>query len=237
MKKTIAILAILISISGSVNSQTFNGKQFASDLFLIDEYIKRQAKGISFQDTDLYTGTPYNNPSYLPGNIYKEGQLLAENVPIRYNAIADEMEIKERFDVSDDEAKVLTKSPDIFVKINSQIFVFVPYQGGIEEGGYFEVLYEGSQVDLYKKHIKDFSEEKKATSSLTRDVPANFKDEPVYYMVTKKGKFYEFPNSRNRKFKVFGDKEKAVKQYVKENRLDLNAEKDLLRTVKYFETI
>ncbi|GEQ84499.1 hypothetical protein ULMS_00070 [Patiriisocius marinistellae] len=235
MKKIIIILAIILT--GNISAQSFNGKQFASDLFLMDEYIKRQSKGISFADTDTYTGTPYNNASFLPGSIYKDGKLLAENVALRYNAIADEMEVKEKLTSPDDDAKVLTKSPDIFVKIVSTIFVFVPYQGGIEEGGYFEVIYEGSQVDFYKKIIKDFDEEKKATSSLTRDIPASFSDEPEYFLVTKVGKFYQFPNSRNKKLKVFGDKEKQVKKYVKEKRLDLNKEKDLLKAIKYFETI
>ncbi|MGJ8665725.1 MAG: hypothetical protein ACSHW7_05120 [Patiriisocius sp.] len=236
MKKIILSLVILVMMAPTVKAQ-FDGKKFTSDLFILDEYIKRQNKDINFEDKDSYTGTPYNNESYLPGNIYKDGKLLAENIAIRYNAIADEMEIKEGLNTSDDDAKVLTKSPDIFVKIVSQIFVFVPYQGGIEEGGYFEVLHEGNQVDLYKKHIKDFDEAKKATSSITRDVPAKFSDEPVYYLVTKTGKFYQFPNSRNRKLKVFGDKEKMMKSFVKDNRLDLNVEKDLLRAVRHYEKL
>ncbi len=236
MKKILLLLIVVLSITQVTYSQ-FSSKRFTSDLFILDEYIKRQNKDINFKDTKTYTGTPYNNPSFLLGSIYKEGKLLAENVALRYNAIADEMEVKENLTSNDDDAKVLTKSQDIFVKIGLDIFVFVPYQGGIEEGGYFEVIYEGTQIDFYKKHIKDFDEAKKATSTITRDVPAKFTDDPEFYLVTKTGKFYQFPKSRGKKLKVFGDKEKEMKKWVKSNNIDVNSEKDLLRAVKYFEKL
>jgi hypothetical protein len=239
MKKL--IIAILIVTTSPVLSQSFNSaanaRAFTSDLFILDEYIKRQNKDVNFKDTKSYKGTPYNHPNFLPGNIYKEGKLLAENIAVRYNAIADEMEVKETIASPEEDARVLTKSPDVYVKILNDIFVFVPYQGGIEEGGYFEVLQEGKKIALYKKQIKDFTPEKKATSSITKKVPAQFKDKPVYYLVTKNGKFYQLPRSRNKKLKVFGEKEKEMKKYVKTNDLNLNEEKDLLRAVTHFDTL
>lgn len=237
MKKL--IIAILLVTVSPVLAQNFNSaanaRAFASDLFILDEYIKRQNKDVNFKDTKSYKGTPYNHPNFLSGNIYKEGSLLAENIAIRYNAIADEMEVKETIASPEEDARVLTKSPDIYVKILKDIYVFVPYQGGIEEGGYFEVLQEGKTVAVYKKHIKDFTPSKKATSSLTKEVPANFKDKPIYYLVTKEGKFYQMPKSRSKKLKVFKEKQKDVKKYVKEKNLDLNKEEDLLKAVRFFD--
>lgn len=235
MKKLIIISILVFLGANQVFAQGYYQKQFTSDLFILDEYIKRQNKGIDFKDTKSYTGTPYNHPSYLTGNVYRNNELLATNVALRYNAIADEMEIKESITSSDDDAKVLTKSPDIFVKIMDDIFVFVPYQGGVEGGGYFEVLYEGKKVDLFKKHVKSFSKGKKATSSITRDVPAKFVDKPVYYLVMKNGKFYELPSSRNKKIKVFGEHQDLMKDYVKDNDLDLNDEEDLRKAVLFFD--
>jgi len=231
MKKLLIFSILAIIGTHQVIAQGFYQKQFTSDLFILDEYIKRQNKGIDFKDTKSYTGTPYNNPSYLSGNVYRNNELLATDVALRYNAIADEMEIKESLTTDDEEAKVLTKSSDIFVKIENDIFVFAPYQGGVEGGGYFEVLFEGKKVDLFKKHVKSFKKGQKATSSITRDVPAKFIDKPIYYLVMKNGKFYELPTSRNKKIKVFGEHQNIVKQYVQENQLDLNDEQDLKRVV------
>ncbi|QNJ97842.1 hypothetical protein [Constantimarinum furrinae] len=243
MKKNIVILTVIIIGSlSSITAQHFDTpygtRQFTNDLYQLDEYIKRQDQGINYDDTDSYRGTPYNTPSYLPGNVYNGSDLLATNVALRYNAMADEIEIKESVTTPDDEAKVLTKSPDIFVKINNKdIFVFAPYKGGIEGGGYFQILHEGDRYDLFKKHVKEFTPAKTASTSITRDTPAKFKDRPVYYIVTKDGKFYELPTSRNKKLKVFGENQDLVKDYVSQNQLDLNEENDLVRVIKYYNTI
>ena len=230
-------LALLICVSTASIAQQFDGKVFTSDLFRVDEFIKRQDKNVDYTNTNEYQGTPYNHPSFLNGNIYKNDELLATNVAIRYNAVADELEIKESLTKPDSEAKLLTKSPDIFVKIMKDIYIFAPYKGGIEGGGYFQVLFEGEKVDLYKKLKKNFKPKQKASSSITRDVPAKFSDDITYYLADKNGKFFEMPSSRNKKIKVFGKSAKEIKEYVKDNGLDLNDEKDLLRAVKYYDTL
>ncbi len=242
MKKRTLIIAFLIA--GGLYEAAAQGfanptstRQFTNDLYQLDEYIKRQSGEIDFTDTDSYTGTPYNNPAYLPGNVYKGKELLATNVALRYNAIADEMEIKESLVSDDEDAKVLTKAPDIYVKIVNDIYVFVPYQGGIEGGGYFQVLFEGQKYDLFKKMKKDFTPAKKATTSITRDIPAKFKDDPIYYIVTKSGKFYELPSNKKKKLKVFSDNMDLVKDYVNDNGLDLNDENDLLRVIRYYDGV
>ena len=236
MKKIILTLTICVLTLNTAIAQ-FDAAMFVSDAFLLDTYIKRQNKGINFKDTKSYKGTPYNNPNYLLGNIYKEGKLLANNIAIRYNAVADEMEVKQNPSDSDDDARVLTKSQDIYVKIIDAIYVFVPYQGGIEKGGYFQVIFEGNNIALYKKHVKDFHPEKKATSSITKTLPAVFKDKPVYYLVTKKGTFYQMPKSKSKKLKVFGEKQNKMKDFTKQNSLDLNKEQDLLTAIKYYDTL
>ena len=235
--KKIIMTVVLCVITLNTTTAQFDAAMFVSDVFLLDNYIKRQNKDVNFKDTKTYKGTPYNNPSFLLGNIYKEGKLLADNLAIRYNAVADEMEVKQILNSDDENARVLTKSQDIYVKIVDDIYVFVPYQGGVENGGYFQVIFEGSQIALYKKHIKDFKPEKKATSSITKTLPPVFKDKPVFYLVTKSGKFYQMPKSRSKKLKVFGEKQNQMKAFTKQNNLDLNKQEDLLTAVKYYDSL
>ena len=161
MKKALITIVLCSLAFNTLTSQSFNSALFVSDVLLLDNYIKRQNKDVNFEETKTYKGTPYNNPKYLYGKIYKEGVLLVDKVAIRYNAIADEMEVKQTTDTDNQDARALTKSQDIYVKIVDDIYVFVPYQGGIENGGYFQVIFEGDQIALYKKHVKDFSPEKK----------------------------------------------------------------------------
>ena len=239
MKKLI-LIAIVLCMSITVTAQDFGDnygiRQFTNDLYQLDEYIKRQNKGIDFDETESYTGTPYNHPSYLMGNVYKNDSLWANNIALRYNAMADEMEIKESLTTDDSEAKVLTKSPDVYVKIVNDIYIFAPYKGGIEGGGYFQVLFEGNKIGLFKKPKKKFTKAKKASTSITRDLPASFKDKPVYYIVDKSGKYFELPSSRSKKLKVFGSNKDAIKKYVGEKDLDLNVERDLIRVIKHYDT-
>lgn len=239
MKKSFPILKIcfVLFFCGSVTAQSnYDTNFFTSSLFQVDEFIKRQDKFVDYEDKKSYTGTPYNNDSFLLGNVYQNKELLATNVALRYNAVADEMEIKESLTSSDDDARVLTKSPEIFVKILQDIYIFAPYKGGVEGGGYFHVLHEGNKIDLYKKLKKDFTPEKKATTSITRDVPAKFSDDITYYLASKDGKFFELPKSRGKKLKVFGKNKNDIKKYAQDKRLDINQEKDLLKIVKYYDT-
>ena len=239
--KKLVVIVLFFCFTLSAFSQTVNNvyanRQFASDLFQMDEYIKRQSKGVEYSETDTYTGTPYNNPNFLIGNIYKDNELWATNIAIRYNAMEDEMEIKESLDSPDEDARVLTKSPDIFVKILSDIFIFAPYKGGIEGGGYFEVLQEGDKFDLYKKWGKKYKPAVAANTTLTKDIKANFKDDPVYYLVNKKGVFFELPDSKNKKLKALVKEAPEMKSYVKKYDLNLNEEKDLIRAIKYFNSL
>lgn len=235
MKKIILGLAIAILGTTTLNAQYWD-KQFTSNLLMLDEYIKRNEKGISFDNTNTYIGTPYNNPDYLNGNVYKSDKLLATNVALRYNCIADEMEIKENLDAPSNSARVLTKSEDVYAKIANNIFVFVPYQGGIENGGYFEVLFEGNQIQLYKKHIKKFTAARKATNTLTSGSKAKFEDRPEYYIVTRTGKFYLLPDSDKRKLKVFGINKDLIKDYMTTNSLDLSQEADLIKVIMFYDS-
>lgn len=196
-----------------------------------------QDKFVDYKDTASYSGTPYNNPSFLSGNVYENNKLLAKNVALRYNAIADEIEVKESLETPITKARPLTKSPDVFVKIMNDIFIFAPYRGGIEGGGYFQVLYEGDRISVFKKLNKKFYPAKLAKTSITRGVPAKFEDKPVYFLVSKNGKFYQLPSSKSKKLKVFGKNQEFIKKFVEKNRLNLNNEKDLIETIIYFNSL
>lgn len=237
MKKYI-ILLILFSIgSSSLRAQEPQTRRFVNGLYQLDEFIKMQDKFVDYKDMASYTGTPYNNPSFLLGNVYENKKLLARNVALRYNAVADEIEVKESLETPMSKAKPLPKSPDIFVKIVNDIFVFVAYLGGIENGGYFQVLHEGDKIDVFKKLNKKFYPAKPAKTSITRDILARFEDNPVYYLVSKNGKFYELPPSRSKKLKVFGKNQEVIKRFISKNKLNLNYEEDLIETIVYFNSL
>jgi len=238
MKKTIVLSIVLCAITtiGFTQNHALT-RQLTSDLYLVDEYIQRGDKGMSYMDSKDYIGTPYNNESYLPGKVYGDDVVLMSDIAIRYNVIEDEMEIKESLSTPDNEAKALVKSADIFVKIVNDIFVFVPFEGDDENGGYFQVIEEGGQASLFKKLKKKFTKAQIATSSITRDVPAKFKDDNEYFVVNSLGKFTELPSSKKKALLLFGDKKDQIKEFMKKSNLQFDEEADLIRIFKYYNSI
>lgn len=237
MKKFLILSIVMCSLySMTINAQ-YKTRQSINELYQVDEYIKRQGKGDRFKLPDNFKGSPYNDPNYLLGNVYKENALWATDVAMRYNAVADEIEIKEALSSTDEDARVLPRHPDIFVKIENEIFVFVPFQGSIEDGGYFHILFEGKKLDLYKKIIKEVIPGRKASNSLTKDIPTEFRDKSQYFLVTKSGRFYQLPDQRSKKFDIFGKNKQLVENYVDENKLDIENDQDLVKIVKFYDGI
>ena len=115
----------------------------------IDINQKSLAFGLTEAQFDAIKNEAYANPTFVKGNIYQEDQLAKNDVLMRYNAYADEIEIKKNN--FEEDYSALIKDPNIFVKIGSDLYVFVPFEGSKEKGGYFNVLSDGKTYDLYKK--------------------------------------------------------------------------------------
>lgn len=234
MKTFVLTIIAIIGFQSMVAQQTIQQKQV--------EYLLqfKYQKTTTFENIDLetlnYIGSPYTNDNYLAGEIYHKNKLVAENVPLRYNALVDEMEFKPNFETSDSESSALLKSPEIDVRIGNKVFVFVPYQGGVEKGGYFEVLRRGESYDLFKKYNKKYVPEQAATTSMTKDRPAKFIDNPVYYIVRGDGKFIELPNKSKKFSRLFSGNEKDINNFIKTKNLDIKNEGDLIKVVSYLDS-
>lgn len=237
MKKILfAFVVLTIANSISIQAQvTTHAAQYNAGFFM--EHVDRMGSNNLDYIEDEYNGTPYNNPIFLLGKIYENNKVIATNYALRYNAMADEIEVKETLYKEDSEIKVLAKSPDLYVKIMNEMFVFVDNSEANDPAGYFLVLHVGNSYNLYKKMIKKYYPAKKAQTSFEKDILASFVDKPVYYLVSQDGVFKEFTSSKSKKLKVFGDKQSEIKNYIKKAKLDINDENDLLKIVKYYDSV
>lgn len=236
MNKTIIFLAILTFLSSlSMIAQVPTKEQYETTLFL--EHIERVgSNNLDYLDAE-YTGTPYGNPIFLLGKIYENNKVVASNYALRYNAMTDEIEVKETLYVEDSDAQALTKSPELYVKIMNDMYVYSESNDIIGNAGYFLVMYVGENYNLYKKIHKKYYPAIKAQNSFEKDVLAKFSDRSVYYLVTQEGVFQEFPTSKSKKLKLFGKKQAEIKKYAKKAKLDINDENDLLKLVKYYDSL
>jgi hypothetical protein len=228
MKKTLLFSFLICAlISFNVRSQSVKKDQ------VIDTYISQ--KSVTDDHEFTYVGSPYFNEEFEKGIIYKDDLALANNVGLRYNANRDVFEIKRKITLKNNQAKYLNKTDDISLKIKNDCFVFIPARSDNNVNGYFILMYKGENVSLYKKSQKLFIAGQKAYTSLARNVEPTYKEKEVLYLSDANGKLSELPNSKNGKIKTFNKHNKEVKQYIKEQHLNLNKENNLIKLVKYYD--
>ncbi|WP_347373894.1 hypothetical protein [Aequorivita sp. Q41] len=233
MKKLILTGAIALG-SLSVFSQAENSSFDVYSRTISVNEKKGLAFGLTEAEFEAIKEEAYANPNFLTGNIFQEDKIVKADVPMRYNAFADEIEIKKY--KSDKNYGALTKDPKIFAKIGLDIFVFVPFEGSNEKGGYFNVLIDGKHYDLYKKTTSLFREPRKAKTSYEKDTPPSFSKTVKYYLV-QNGTFLEMPNSKSKVLKMMDSKKNEVKNFIKQNDIDLDKERDLIKLVTYFDSL
>ncbi|WP_026450792.1 hypothetical protein [Aequorivita capsosiphonis] len=231
--KNIILFGLFVFVSLTAIAQSYNS-EFDVYSRTIDINQKSLAFGLTEAQFDAIKDEAYANPDFVNGNIYQEDQLLKKEVPMRYNAYADEIEIKKN--ASDNNYGALTKAPNIFVKMGKDLYVFVPYNGSNAKGGYFNVLNDGKTYDLYKKVTSIFNEPKTAETSYGKDTPPGFTKNVVYYLV-EDGTFLEMPNRKSKILKMMDQKKSEMKTFIKENDLDLDNEADLIKAVKHFDSL
>lgn len=229
MKKTLynTIIFLFIGYSFAI-AQNINSQR-QTELFVRNADKYDTSTIYDPANPENYKGTPYHSDNFLTGNVYIENELILSNVALRYNAIADEIEFKESLNSNDKEVKALVKSKEIYAKIMKDIFVFIPSEG------YYLVVFDGDNFSLLKKVTKKYFPAKKAKNNYERSTLAEFEDRFSYSIFTRNGEMMEFPKSKSKKLKVFGNSEKLIKDYIKKYHLDLNKEKDLKKVIIYLD--
>lgn len=232
--KRIIFTAAFVLMTISLFSQSRQSNYVSVYDRTIDINQKSLAFGLTEAQFEAIKDEAYANPDFVQGKIFQEDQLIKDDVPMRYNAYADEIEIKNN--PSDENYGALIKSPDIFVKMFRDIYVFVPYEGSNDKGGYFNVLSDGKTYDLYKKTKATFREPQKAQTSYQRDSPPSFPKTVTYYLV-QNGTFLEMPSNKSKILKMMDSKKSEMKKYIKDNNIDLDKEADMIKTISYFDSL
>jgi hypothetical protein len=227
MKKSIIVVASLLvgTISFGQNAGTFG---FTNTQITTQQYFEQY--GIVEAKLHTIKGSPYDNPLFLPGNIYSSNEIVGAGVMLRYNIFADEIEIK---DPTSDSYSSLIKSPEFFAKINNDLYMYVLG----ENGGYFKVLTEGKNYDLYKKSTVIYRDVVPPKDPYSRETPAQFTRNDIYYIVSKGGSFYELPNNRKKFVSIFKSNQKEIDQYIKKNKIDLKDEKDMIKVMNHIDSL
>ena len=102
---------------------------------------------------------------------------------------------------------------------------------------YFKVVSTGKELALYKRSTSEYTPRTLPKTSYDREKPAKFTTTDSYYLMTAAGNFVEMPEKKSKVLKLMKNNESEVKTFMKKNRIKLNNEKDLIKLVKFYNSL
>ncbi|MEA1888118.1 MAG: hypothetical protein U9N72_13010 [Bacteroidota bacterium] len=225
--KTIYLSIFLLFCTITLSAQNLwlgaEGQKFYDELI-----IRKAARG----EIESYEGSPYMNEEFQEATITSSEDLVFENVPIRYNVYYD------LFEVELEEGIYNLRRGGIVSKVNLEDhrFIYSTYDYLSSEGeGYLELVMEG-EYTLYKKHQVVFKEAEPA-QPYQEAKPARFEGrDPLFYIAHGDNQSV-FIRNRRSFLDIAGEKGKALKDFIKDERLRIKNEEDMLKAVEYLNSL
>ncbi|NKI31858.1 hypothetical protein [Croceivirga thetidis] len=213
MKKSLVLLLALCT------SSLFYAQVSGVRTELPTEMVRNFQMGNNILPTNL-VGTPFLDETFSPGIAQVKDKKY--NAVLRYNAYADEIEMKDE----NNESIALLKRDYITASFGGNDYQILTMG---DKKGYVITLEEGA-YSLYKRHQKEFIPEKEATSSYGSNKPPQLVDDITYYIKMGDEAATEIKLKKSDLAKFLG--EKKVKEYAKMNKSKLNSEQDVIALLK-----
>lgn len=233
MKKS--VLIVLLTICTSFLFSQNNDYNYKIGVRQISLEENKAFLDLSDAEFKQIKGSPYDNEEFIRGSIYQGENLLENNVFLRYNIFSNEIEIKQSENQNDYNA--LIKNSEMIIKIGSDVYVLVPFEGVDEKGAYFKILSSGSHLDLYKRSEVSYSPRTFPKTSYDREQPAKFTRTDTYYFMLKDGNFVVMPTKKAKLLKLMEPNDPEIKKFMKENRINLKNENHLIKLVKFYNSL
>jgi hypothetical protein len=181
-------------------------------------------------------GSPFLFDSWLPAMVQLEnGQTY--KLDVKYDLVADNLIFKDKngdslaFVLPIKEFKFTAGRDDKLT--HSFKSGFPQTTGNTGKNTLYEVLFEGTTT-LLKKQSKSIWEE--TTTYGTANRTKNISSKTIYYIVDESG-IKPLKNQRKAVTSAFGSKSADVEKYIKENKLDVSKEEDLIKVFAYGNTL
>jgi len=179
-------------------------------------------------------GSPYIDENYSNILISQYNDKIYSG---RYNAYNGDLEVK----LAENNIIALDKNGNYEVKFTStnKIYRTENYttENGNSKRGFLVVFSENENYTLYKEERIKYYEKVEATSSYQQDKPAKFKKENDVFYIKLKNTLTFLPNKKRDLLKAFPKEAKALKSYIKKNKLNPNNEDELITIANYISTL
>lgn len=178
-------------------------------------------------------GTQYYIEKFTPANIDDSKEVAL----VRYNAYSDEMELK-----INDEIMILEPKDDMDIRLVNNVaeYKFVKYKK--EEGdnaqGYLIVISNNPNVTIYKQERIYLQSEQHPSVGYQKYKAPKYKElNPIYYIQMNDGPIVYMSDRRKDVYKLIPGKEKEVKKFIKDNRINVSDDEELKELGNYLSTL
>ena len=224
---TIIFIALFLGL-GTVSAISQDLLQLSGQTYL-GQYskVKKQL------DYETIEGNPYLDERLMIGIVtFKNGDKVSYY--LRYDTFSDEVEY-----LQGESLLVITNKDNLDnITLNDYKIVYETYQNNNQnmEGYLLEVV--SGQCNLYQKHKVEFVEAKPAISSYHAPTPDHFQNKGTSWLFgcTPHPITLFTPDKKSLK-EIMSSSYPEVAKYIKENKLRLNREADLIPIFEYYNSI
>lgn len=187
---------------------------------------------------DTILGTPYVNDAFLPAKIHTNSEKNT-SFYIRYNALADEFEVKgagdKNYALKKDRKDILVE----FIGTEKYYRVYDFIENENIKSGYFVILTnKDANTILLKRESVTLIKKKVAVTSYDSDKPAQYKrNSDEFFIKLPSGNAVELPRNKKDIAKLFPEHSKKVLDYIKSNKIKTSKESDLIQLTNYLNTL
>ncbi|WP_440120170.1 hypothetical protein [Tenacibaculum sp. Ill] len=200
-----------------------------------DVYNNRGVSTLSTFNSFDYSkikGTPFITDGYLPLKIsdFKDDLLTG-----RYNAHRDYFEIRTGNSIKSFLPNENALNREVF--LNKKVYKAFKHSDG--KIGFFLITFSGKKITLMVKEEVELIEAVEPKTGYDKFKPANFKrKKDVFFIHFKRNNSAsELPKSKKQFINLFGNNSVKIKNYIKQNRLNIKKLDDVKKVLKFYEIL
>ncbi|RZN84793.1 MAG: hypothetical protein EVB11_01705 [Winogradskyella sp.] len=220
MKKTILTSLCLILFAFTIYSQGQSSIDIATEKLLMSSDVSQPVDAL---------GSPYVDEKFSPVKVKGYDNVV---YTARFNAYNGEMEVNLGTKII-----ALDKNLDYQVMFtqNNKIYRTFKFStpSGVAKSGFLNVVNETPSFALLKEEIIKYYDKVPAATSYQQDKPAKFSKEDSNFYIKKGNVIRPFPTRKKDLLKAYPKNAKKIKAFLKEKRVSLKKEKDLITVATF----
>lgn len=226
--KYTVVFAILALFTFNAFSQSFTG---TGAVYTGGELDFLAIRSIEEGLNSEVKGSPYTTSEFVSATVMPYNVVL----PVRYNEVKDEMEIKHQNQI----LNLDKKRADYVLNfhVGNKTYMLLETADSKEEKEYLQVLSKNEKVSFYKKEITKFFAAKAAFYATASDSPPEYRKLSDKYYIGKDGQIEKINLKKNTILKIFPEKRKAIKTYIKTNNTQFSNETSVIKLIEYINTL